>query len=297
MTSTEKKLADITAAVVRELKSSCGECSSEMIDNQFFVCYPESPSFLTYRARLEGTRETDSDSLISLIEEWVRGGVSLIVTGVLMTVDPHCSVAISSPDQPECSPVSNTQPPTNSSSTFSTETSSVTTADRSTGDTADRSTGDDFSSTTTAIIGGVVVAIVLIIVVAIVIIIIALLVLKSHCGGFSVKNPGKKYVLLLLLKLKCLESLFFCCRYGASGGGISTSTNEAYGKVVAGEREEGYEMVEVSHRDPPAKLEEMYEVPMSPPPPPPSQPLPTITLPPTAGAEEDIVYDVIPGDQ
>ena len=260
-----------------------------MIDNQFFVCYPESPSFLTYRARLEGTRETDSDSLISLIEEWVRGGVSLIVTGVLMTVDPHCSVAISSPDQPECSPLSNTQPPTNSSSTSSTETSSVTTADRS--------TGDDSLSTTTAIIGGVVVAIVLIIVVAIVIIIIILLVLKSHRGGFSVKNPGKKYVVLLLLKLKSLESLFFCCRYEASGGGISTSTNEAYGKVVAGEREEGYEMVDVSHRDPPAKLEEMYEVPMSPPPPPPSQPLPTIPLPPTAGDEEDIVYDVIPGDQ
>ena len=173
-----------------------------MIDNQFFVCYPESPSFLTYRARLEGTRETDSDSLISLIEEWVRGGVSLTVTGVLMTVDPHCSVAISSPDQPECSPLSNTQPSTNSSSTSSTETSSVTTADRS--------TGDDSSSTTTAIIGGVV-AIVLIIVVAIVIIviIISLLVLKSHRGGFSVKNTDKKYAVLLLLKLKSLESYSF----------------------------------------------------------------------------------------
>ena len=200
MTSTERKLADITAAVVRELKSSCGECSSEMIDNQFFVCYPESPSFLTYRARLEGTRETDSDSLISLIEEWVRGGVSLIVTGVLMTVDPHCSVAISSPDQPECSPLSNTQPPTNSSSTSSTETSSVTTADRP--------TGDDSSSTTTAIIGGVVVAIVLIIVVAVVIVIIVLLVLKSHRGSFSVKNADKKYVVLLPMKLKSLVPLY-----------------------------------------------------------------------------------------
>ena len=85
-----------------------------------------------------------------------------------------------------------------------------------------------------------------------------------------------------------------------SGGGdvISTSTNEAYGKVVGEEREEGYEMVEISHREPPppppAKLEGMYEVPLSPAPP--SQPLPTI--PPTAGAEENTaVYDVIPGDQ
>ena len=84
-----------------------------------------------------------------------------------------------------------------------------------------------------------------------------------------------------------------------SGGGdvISTSTNEAYGKVVGGEREEGREMVEISHREPPppsARLEETYEVPLSPAPP--SQPLPTI--PPTAGAEENTaVYDVISGDQ
>ena len=79
-------------------------------------------------------------------------------------------------------------------------------------------------------------------------------------------------------------------------GGIPTSTNEAYGKVVGGEREEGYEMVEVSHRKsppPPAKLE---EVPLSPAPS--SQSLPTIPLPPTAGAEENtVVYEVISGDQ
>ena len=60
---------------------------------------------MTYRARLEGTSETDSDSLISLIEDWVRGGgASVIVTGILMTVDSHCSVAISSLSEPECSP-------------------------------------------------------------------------------------------------------------------------------------------------------------------------------------------------
>ena len=76
---------------------------------------------------------------------------------------------------------------------------------------------------------------------------------------------------------------------GVTGGsGIPTSTNEAYGKVVGGEREEGYEMVEISYREPPpppAKLEEMYEVPLSPAPP--SQSLPTIPLPPTAGAKEN----------
>ena len=87
------KVEEITAAVVKVLKFSCGKCSSVMIDNQLLVCYPESPAFLTYRARLEGTSETDSGSLISLIEEWVTGGgANVTVTGILMTVDSHCSV-------------------------------------------------------------------------------------------------------------------------------------------------------------------------------------------------------------
>ena len=80
---------------------------------------------------------------------------------------------------------------------------------------------------------------------------------------------------------------------------ITTSTNEAYGKVKAGE--EGYEMV------PPAtaKIEEMYEVPSSPnqplPPPPslpsPPSPSPSPPGPALAGAVDEVVYDFIPGDQ
>ena len=80
--------------------------------------------------------------------------------------------------------------------------------------------------------------------------------------------------------------------------GISTSTNEAYGKVVGGERNEGYELVNVPNEEhpptTPAETEEIYEVPLYPAAP--SQPLPTIPSSLTAGAEEDTVYDVIPGD-
>ena len=80
------------------------------------------------------------------------------------------------------------------------------------------------------------------------------------------------------------------------GGGIPTSTNEAYGKVGGGEREEGYEMVKISHREPPPPPAKLEEIPLSPAPP--SQSLPTIPLPPTAGAEENTaVYEVISGDQ
>ena len=89
---------------MKQLQELCEGCAPGMIDNQFFVCYPESPSHVTYRARLEGTSERGSDYLISLIEDWVRGGPGVNVTGVLMTVDSHCSVAIPSLIVGECYP-------------------------------------------------------------------------------------------------------------------------------------------------------------------------------------------------
>ena len=89
---------------------------------------------------------------------------------------------------------------------------------------------------------------------------------------------------------------------------ITTSTNEAYGKVKAVEGE-GYEMVDIPPPATPAKVEEMYEVPSSPnqplPPPPslPSLPSPPSPAPPSSpgpalvGAGDEVVYDFIPGDQ
>ena len=91
---------------------------------------------------------------------------------------------------------------------------------------------------------------------------------------------------------------FLLCRYGSGRSDIHTSTNEAYGKVGG---EEGYELVDISHGDPPpppAKLEEMYEVPSFSATPP-SQPLPTFPLPHTDADTEEKdtpLYDVIPGD-
>ena len=88
---------------------------------------------------------------------------------------------------------------------------------------------------------------------------------------------------------------------------IPISTNKAYGKlrvrggthttnVARGEGEEGYELVDVRRRESPpppqgSELEGMYEVPLAPVCP--SHPLPTSRRP-TAGDEEDTVYEVIP---
>ena len=200
-TERNEKLEDITSAVLEELTDSCAECgiSSNIIDRQSFACFPESPTHVTFRARLRGSSETDSGSLISLLESWVSGGATIIVTGVLMTVDAECSVAISSLSEGECS-MTTTQPPdttassmTSSESTttmptqppdMDTTTSSMTTSDGFT----TASTSQSSTDNTAAIIGGVVVAVVLIIAVSALIFGALKLFFKSRRGGLSVRR-------------------------------------------------------------------------------------------------------------
>ena len=143
---------------------------------------------------------------------------------------------------------------------------------------------------------------------------------SSKNTGKGLNSSGKSIRIILLLP--------FPCRSRAS---IHTSTNEAYGKVVgtttrprliltstnkaygklrvregrsptstnetSREGEEGYELVDVHRRvSPPpqgSELEGMYEVPLAPVSL--SHPLPTNRCP-TAGDEEDTVYEVIPWD-
>ena len=107
---------------------------------------------MTYRARIEGTFQTDSGSLVALIQEWVDGGPGIIVTGVLLTADPECVVAVSSLNEGECS---KEDPPPSST-----------------------------SDNTAGIIGGVVA----ILIIAIAVVIIVLLVLKYRRGNISIKT-------------------------------------------------------------------------------------------------------------
>ena len=155
----DQKLEDITSAIIDQLSDSCSDCdiTSEIIDIQTFACYPESPTYVTYRARLEGTSETDSGSLISLMEDWVRGGASIVVTRVLITVDTDCAVAISSFNERECSSSSQT---------------------------------DTSSDHTLAIIGGVV-AVVIVLIIAITVVAIVALFMKKRHGDSSTKKPDE----------------------------------------------------------------------------------------------------------
>ena len=162
---------DITNALLNQLTAWCAECSDGTIDTQFFICYLDSPTHVTYRVRLEGNSETDSGSIISLIEEWVRGGASIIVTGVLMTVDSECSVAISSLSEGECS---TTQPPTTNPGT-STPAETLT------------------FSKSTVIISGSIAAIVIVLILAITVAItcMATAALRNRHGDMSTKNAER----------------------------------------------------------------------------------------------------------
>ena len=177
-------MEDITIAVLEELTGSCAECgiTSDIIAKPSFACYPESPAHVTYRARLEGTSETDSGSLISLIDDWVSGVAGIIVTGVLMTVDSECSVAISSITERECS---STQPDLTTSGNMTTTDS---TTNSGTAPSTETTASTSSSDNTAAIIGGVV-AVILIISIAITAIVA--LVMKNRRGVLSIEKADK----------------------------------------------------------------------------------------------------------
>ena len=116
---------DITSAVLLKLMELCRVCgvTDDIINMTSLDCGSES--VIVYRARLEGTSQTDSGSLISLIEDWVNTAPRVLVRDVLMKVDSGCSVAISSlNEESECSNAI-TQPPVAITSSGS---SSVTTS-------------------------------------------------------------------------------------------------------------------------------------------------------------------------
>ena len=105
--STDEKLSDITDAMMDALTTSCSNCAitSSRIDQQSFTCDSESPTYVTYRARLEGTSETDSGSLIPLIEAWARTGPNITAGGERLSVSQETLISplpTPNPDEGEC---------------------------------------------------------------------------------------------------------------------------------------------------------------------------------------------------
>ena len=118
---TEQKLEDITSAVVEELNELC-QCgvSSDNIDEAFFRCFEPSSLYVTYRARLSGTPDSDSHTLVSYLEDWVSGGPTIPVQSILMTIDSNCLVVIDGFGEGECDKTPTSQSSTSTDNTAAT---------------------------------------------------------------------------------------------------------------------------------------------------------------------------------
>ena len=97
------KSSDIIQEVVNELSRRC-QCSVEVdqITTAGFICFPESPTAVTFRAKISGSQQVLSSQLISFLEEWTSSSVRILVQAQLLSVDGSCDVEISSASDPEC---------------------------------------------------------------------------------------------------------------------------------------------------------------------------------------------------
>ena len=98
----DAKLNDIIGAVVQNTELAC-QCtiSTERITEGAFQCF-DSEQQVTFRARLHGTARVTSSQLLTYIEQWRAGGVTIPVQGVRLSVDTGCVVAISTFSDLEC---------------------------------------------------------------------------------------------------------------------------------------------------------------------------------------------------
>ena len=90
--STSDRLKDISDAILQLVQGSC-QCTYTAlnIDGEVFRCFDGAEDSVTYRARVLATVEVDTQSLSSYLEEWVAAGSSVVVGGVVMSVDEDCS--------------------------------------------------------------------------------------------------------------------------------------------------------------------------------------------------------------
>ena len=99
----DAKLNDIIGAVVQNTELAC-QCtfSAERITEGAFQCFENSEQQVTFRARLHGTAQVTSSQLLTYIEQWRAGSVTIPVQGVRLSVDTGCVVAISTFSDLEC---------------------------------------------------------------------------------------------------------------------------------------------------------------------------------------------------
>ena len=185
----------MTNAIVDNTVDLCGSCglTANHIANGAFQCFTQGAHEVTFRAHLYATPNSSPQELIEHITSWVTHGATIVVDGVLLTVDRHCDIIIASFSEAECSQEQGltSEPPTEfklpTTPDFivaaTTSTNKLTTTEQHRTATLEYTTvagenGSLYLSPVVIVVGAVVVVVILIIAVMLTIIIVACLCMK-----------------------------------------------------------------------------------------------------------------------
>jgi len=112
----------VIAAVVDAAEQLC-QCgfTAGHIDSTAsgFQCSSNQNHQVVFRSKLYGTATINASEIITHINWWISGDVSIVVLGLILEIDPTCPVLISSFSDPECQLA--TSPPSGTSATTPTE--------------------------------------------------------------------------------------------------------------------------------------------------------------------------------
>ena len=101
-----EKATQLIQMIIDGVNNLCSNYSCGLSANQFtesaFQCFSQNAHEVTFRTRLHETSQAGITELIDAILDWVDGGAVVNVGGVLLTLDPECTIIIESITEEEC---------------------------------------------------------------------------------------------------------------------------------------------------------------------------------------------------
>ena len=94
----------VTSTVVDNVLAQCEDCglTKNHITDGAFQCFMQDSHEVTFRARLHASPTANLTQLINYIIHWIETGASVAISGILLSVDRECDIAIESFSDPEC---------------------------------------------------------------------------------------------------------------------------------------------------------------------------------------------------
>ena len=83
----------------------CRFSKNNVDEESFAACNDQFSEYVTFRARLSGTSDNDSELLIFLLTKWVSTSPTIFVSGLQMNIannELNCTTLLSGHDDPDC---------------------------------------------------------------------------------------------------------------------------------------------------------------------------------------------------